>query len=624
VQAAAVYNEAQMRRIEVEILKGHPGSGKTFKIFEDFKKFKGRCLYLSFSHHTLKEKSIELTKAGVSHRHIYGLASKIGGCPCLERNEEGIPKSVLIDRLVRHFFSNKTVCNADKKNKIMEKLGIKECRYKKQFIGIKKCHVVLAPIQCLYAPNLLEKYQPDFIVIDDCLDAINPEPKIYELFGQLQYLAGLARIEFSKEEEACRKKDTNPLETFSKRADLDIVFPKLEEAFGRQLRKLIKQVQKGDSSTYHTTFLIPLELLQSYLEKAKKYGFEHIRFARPAYFYMFDYSVQQQIEKNRKIKMVLVDAEPPYEILAEEAKRYFIETRVTVEFKDVEFKAEVVNRGSVAFKIGNPMQWFPKESLKQQHVQDSIKEWFELLMEHFFDNDLRTEIGVITLKPRMPENISETEKLRRLNIHVRRFVPEQYKVHQPPAVYWNIKSQNDLEHCDVLALIGTPITNKSDLELTCSDWFPHIIFDKKDFEVNEKRPHGRWYTFPNKYVEMLRYRMENYELYQAQNRIRPTLRQKIILLFSCALEEKLRKDKIKVVNIMHKKDLEKRVKRTQKLIDFVVAHGGKMFRGDAEQMFVDQFGISKNWAYRAVMKVIRKTDELKYENGWIVYESKNC
>jgi hypothetical protein len=609
-----------MHRIEVLILKGCPGSGKTRKVFEDFKKFKGRCLYLGGSHKTLNEREKYLE--GESYRHIYGLAARRNkGCPCLDKDENKEAKSPLIERLVDHRFSNEIVCSTCKKKKIREKLGIKECRYSKQFKGIKKCHVVLAPIQCIYSPNLLKKYQPQFIVIDDCLDAINHHYFDVDLWNQINYLAGIWENyhPFATPINLVNKKDENPLEVFSNRSDLDVVFPKLEEAFGRQFRKLVKQVKNSDSSTYDKTFLIPMEFVKDYLEHAKRYGFKR-RVSRPAMYYMFDYAVEQ-MKKNRKVRMMLADAEPPYKILEILKERYRIETGVVVDFKnDDSFKPEIVNRGSVVYKIGNPLQWYPWVSLKQEHVQKSIQLMFELLMDYFFDDDLSREVGVITLKPRMPKDITETEKLKRLNERVRCFVPEQYKVKQPPATYWNLKSQNGLEYCDVLACIGSPVTNKSDMKLIFSDWFPHIKVDEKDFDVKEKNPHGWWYTYPNPYIEMLRYRNEEYETYQALHRNRPTRHQTIGWAWCAVPKEKLERDGIEVRYILNKKQFAKMRKRSQWLVDYVRAHGGKVFRGDAEEMLHDKFGVSRNYTYRAVLKIVRKSEHLKYENSWLIYE----
>ena len=610
-----------MHKIEVELRSGTPGSGKTRELFtKDFKKFKGRCLYLGGSHKTLKEHHHRIGGEPYA-RHIYGLASC---CPCLDRDEDEMPRSPLIDTLVKHGFSNKTVCSICKKNKIMEKLEIKECRYHKQFEGIKKCHIVLAPIQCIFSPNLLKKYQPGFVVMDDCLDVINEGLFDIDLWNQLRYLitlanrAGLLPIKLAKEE-----KKVNPLKTFSERSNLDFVYPQLEKVFQIQLKKLVKQIKNSDSSTYHKTFLIPLELIKDYFEKAKLYGFNR-RFSTPAYFYLINYAVEQ-MKKNKKVRIKLVDAKPPYKILETEKERYRIETGVIVEFVNDGFSNEPINRGSKAFKIGNGRQYFPKESLKQEKVQDSIKEWMELIFK-YLNSDPSIKFGVVMHKPKMPKNISESEKLRRLNIRMRLFIPECIKnVVIPPATYWNIRSQNSLEECNVLILLGTPAINKSDMKLLYYDWFPHLPVDDSAFDTKEKEPHGDYYTYPNEHVEMIRKRFEDYELYQAKHRIRPTLSQKLIVMFCLAQKEKLEKDKIKVVNIVAKESFVKMCRRKEQIIDFIRAHGGKVFHGDVEQMLHKQFGVSEKWAYRVILKIIRETEELKYENGWIKYEpKKNC
>ncbi len=161
-----------MKQIEAELRGGAPGSGKTHELlYKDWKKFKGRCLYFSHSHDACAEKFYELSNKGIKVRHIFGLGRI---CPCLrKKEEERSPEEHIIANLHYRKFPNKVICSMCKN--INAFVPQKSCPYKQQFKEIKKFHIVLTVIHCAYGNQLFDKYQPEYIAMDDCLDYINPQ-----------------------------------------------------------------------------------------------------------------------------------------------------------------------------------------------------------------------------------------------------------------------------------------------------------------------------------------------------------------------------------------------------------------------------------------------------------------
>jgi len=567
-------------------------------------------LYLSNSHKTLDEQETHLIENGVSYIHIHGLADKKGGCPCLVKDMNGEPRSWVIANLFQYKFSNKILCSVCKKHKIMQKLGIKECRYKKQFKHMKRYKIVLAPIQYIYYKVLLDKFQPTHVILDDCIDYINPEPSQKKLTYQLLNLACRAHIDLEKP-----SKNETDIEKFSKRTDLNIVFPKLKKAFRKNLKKLAEQIEKNNSKEYDSHFLISPEFIENYIKKSKLYGFKD-RFAQPAILSAVDYVVKR-MKIGKKVEVKLVDAEPPFELFEVLSHRYKLETGITVNFQDDGFKSKPKNVGSKAYKIGNSMQWFPYESIRQERVQDQIKEWVELLHRHFFNNNPNTEIAVIFRKPKRFSYMTDVDYEKRKIERMRHFIPKRFK-NVKIATFGNVRSQNDLEHCDVLYVIGTYVINSAEMSLLVNDWFPHL----KSFSLEKVHdcPHGGHYPYVDKNVDILRKRFEEYEMYQVFHRVRPTLSPKLIFAFCCLGDVKqLEKDKIEVESLCSKIHFKEMQELGEHLVDFVLAHNGRVARIFAEEMLNDQYGYSKDWAQRKVLKLVRNNKNLKLNGGVVEY-----
>ena len=168
------------RSIRVSIRGGAPGTGKSYELFKKWENYNDlRKLYLSHSHSFLSEQANRV-KGPV--RHLFGLRRI---CPCLRDDEHG---NVVIMKLVDLKFSTKYICSICKQIKAYP---TKNCPYQQQFKNLKDVPVVVAPIEYVFT-KVLDKYQPQYIAVDDCLTRIRPNPSRVDLGYSLVYLSDLA------------------------------------------------------------------------------------------------------------------------------------------------------------------------------------------------------------------------------------------------------------------------------------------------------------------------------------------------------------------------------------------------------------------------------------------------
>jgi len=143
-------NATKVRR-NVDVVYGHGGCGKTHKIFKDWQNMPDvRKLYLSHSHSYLKEQSERVSGS----RHIIGF-SKLCDAQFIE------PK---IGKLIKAGFPKKVICRVCRDLCIVDR---NDCRYKQQFCDLPD--TVMAPVEYAFTKFITKQYEPDIIVVDDCL-----------------------------------------------------------------------------------------------------------------------------------------------------------------------------------------------------------------------------------------------------------------------------------------------------------------------------------------------------------------------------------------------------------------------------------------------------------------------
>ena len=586
----------QSKSISVKLRSGPPGRGKTHELLHNnWKIVNGRCLYFSHSHKTCEEKFYEL--GGEPYiRHIKGLKSC---CPCWKKKiEERSPKEQIIANLVEYKFSNKIVCGTCKRIRAYPQ---RKCRYKKQFVGIKNCHIVVTVIQCAYGPNLFSKFEPDYVAMDDSLDLINPQQWKDDIYLQYIRLLKRAKIRFDKYTELEQISE----KTFSR------IMPKLEKAFRQNITKLTSEIKKNDTLSYAKHYLIPPAEIEDYFKMAKLYGFRK-RFATPAFFYLFNYVVKQK-EQNKKVQLMIIDARQPHDLLAEMKNRYFKENGVVINFEnDSNFVPQIVKQNSVVYKMGHKDAWYPEKSMRLTETQEQIKEKVEWILRHFYNSKRNLRIGAVTRKP--PKKwVKLYGPTKAMKMRLELYLPVGYKIKFE--TYGNLRSQNSLKDCDVLFILGSYGVDKSEMKQMISDWF---CCDPTTMKEMENEPHGGYYHYKDRLAEILRKRREEYEMYQAIHRVRPLLKTKLIFAFSYVPEKELKEDGIEVKKITKQKIFEKSQKRTEWLEDYVRANG-KVSRVEGEEAFTKQFHVSERHAYVLIRKIVKNSEHIVYKNHILEY-----
>ena len=567
------------RSIRVSVRGGAPGTGKSRKLFQDWEnKNDSRKLYLSHSHSFLSEQSLRV-KGRV--RHLYGLRRI---CPCLRDDDYG---NVVIMKLVDLKFSTKYICSICKQIKAYP---TKDCHYQQQLKHIKDFPVVVAPVEFVFT-QVLDMYQPQIIAVDDCLTRISPNPLRNDLEYMLIHFSDLAGQPLTSE---------HPIQELISRSNYHSFMMKLKKVWTNRVKRLAEEVRNSTKpSSYDKIFVIHPEEINTYVKQAQVHGFRD-RFATPALFPLFDYLFKNKTEDD-EVQLKIIEAIPKMEFLNSLATRYQAEENVTVIFEHDGFEPKLVDRGSVVHRyIGKKGAWYPTtSSIKESFdTRENIRKVITKILEKEYNNDYDLQVRVIT-----PKSVAGEY-----------FVPRRFSAVET-LNFGNLRGKNSLENCDVLFVIGTYCINKVNMEQEFSNWY---ACDPLTMEFVEKKPHGDYYHYKDKAVEILRWMKEDYEMYQAIHRIRPLLKKKQAYVFGLVPKE-ISLDGLKVIKI--KGGWEKTLNKKEWLENYMEIHR-KELAIFVEEKFAVKFFISEKWAYREVKKIVKNSEHLEFEQDrgrWVVY-----
>lgn len=557
------------RKIRVSVRGGAPGTGKSRELFQDWENYNdSRKLYLSHSHSFLSEQALRV-KGKV--RHLFGLRRI---CPCLRDDENG---NVVIMKLVDLKFSNKYICSICKQIKAYP---TKKCYYQQQFKHIKDFPVVVAPIEYVFT-KVFDKYQPQYIAVDDCLTRIRLNPLRVNLEYSLIYLSSLAGQPIESE---------HPIQELISRSDYHSFIKKLDKVYRKDVKILVEEVKNNTKPTrYDKIFLIPPMEIDTYCKQAQIHGFRD-GFATPALFPLFNHVFENKTEDD-EVQLKIIEAIPKMEFLNSLATRYQAEENVTVIFEPDGFEPKIVDRGSVVYRyIGKKGAWYPTTtSIKESsEIRHNISKVIAEILENDYNNDYDLQIGVITPK----------------SVDGEFFIPRRFNDIET-LTFGNLRGKNILEKCDVLFVIGTYCVNKENMEQEFSDWYAR---DPLTMELAEQEPHGDFYHYKDKAVEILRWMKEDYEMYQAIHRIRPLLTKKQVYVFGVVPKE-ISLDGLKVIKIKGG-DFTNKGER-EWLINYVKERGSVFERWARDDM-TEKFRIKNDTAYKKIRKIVDKYDCLRF------------
>ena len=277
------------REIDINLRSGPPGTGKTSTIMQRLEKNSSeKIIYFSYSHGLLEEQYYRLIGKNSSTRHWKGLQIM---CPCLKRDQYGFPLVPLIAKLVELKIPNSQICSVCEKGNLNPQ---KECRYKEQFKNLVNVRNILAPIDYVFT-KYLKEFNPDVIIVDDCLRKIRKHPK-HKKLERLLFLLTFSSYWIDRPIES--------LEELSK-LDLESIMPKLTSAYKTNLKEHVKDIKENlNSVKYDPLYTTSPEEISTYLKKAKAYGFQD-QFATSAIVSLLSYIWEKSV-KEKKLTLQLL------------------------------------------------------------------------------------------------------------------------------------------------------------------------------------------------------------------------------------------------------------------------------------------------------------------------------
>ncbi len=516
----------------------------------------------------------------------------------------------MIQRLVNLEFSYDYICTACKE---INAYPQNECPYKKQFENLKSFPFVLAHSAYAFTKRIAE-YDPQHIVVDDCLMYIKVHPTKDELETQLQFLTNL-----TNRYQKINSKIT--LLELNQRPDYVKFMNKLKFAHKKYINEIVEEAKNKNwnknCSGYDKLFLISPDDIDTYCKLAKVHGYQE-QFATPMLFYLFDY-VYEQKKKGNEVQLTIIDAKPNINFLEILAKRYRLERSITINFEPDNFKPNLVDHGSVVYRVGRKDAWYPiEESIeKNPKIRENIRKRIAELLDYFYNNNFNQKIGVVMKKPSLKK--PELKKLsfeEAKECNMRRFVPNEFR-NVEIETFGNVRGKNSLENCDPLFVIGTYSRNKDNIERDFIHWHAH---KPTTLETVENGAHGGYYHYVDKELDSFRQQFEEIEMYQAIHRSRLWLSKKQVFVFGIVPTE-IMNEGVKVVRIkggwgMNRQRREWLMEKMKKAKEEIAS----WTRDD----MADYFGISEDYAYREIKTIVESSKELHLEKRrniwWLVYE----
>jgi len=468
----------------IKILYGHGGEGKTYQIIQAIKNTgDGSKIWIcSHSHKFLEELNEELHRA----RHIRGLSHL---CPRLKDKPH---YNVKIDKIHKLGLPNKVVCSMCKK---IGGYPIKECPYNKQF-NYEGRKIILSPIEYAFT-NYIKEFEPDIIVVDDCMKRIQKGTTKQQLEEKLKI--------FQKHDKIM---NFNSLDEFFSHHSFDFIIDVFKQFQREKISEMKSYVSIANITRICKQYMLNIDIEEfvTFRKYWQIYGNEFDVFAKHSFYPLFDY-----IFNNPKSKMIIIDAIPNKIILNEIANRYTLETSNKIEFRYQEIKYEnsKIKNPTIFRCFNHKDSWYPFISSIKHHANNRIriKRAIHFILDEFYDGGYGLKIGlVIPLPPITKKKLKYYEKEERNKKWLNKFIDTSLNVQF--LTWGNLRGQNNLKDCNVLFVVGTYNINKEAMK----EEF-RLFFAKEPPEEEAQQEEYR-YVFQDKLLDAFREVREEYEQYQ--------------------------------------------------------------------------------------------------------------
>lgn len=570
--------------IVVYCIGGPPGIGKTtnemLKVLKLLQgKVKVKVLITSGTHSWCYEWGKFLADAGVEVRHWEGWKRK---CPLWSNDEEKCHP--LIWRLRWFNLPTKNICTMCQTKELYSQ---KDCPYKQQFENLS--NVVIAPIQYVFT-KYLDKFGPDIIFIDDCLKAYAPlhsREEIAEFINKIQTMSNMKANKKATFEEILLMEE-DEFETYIQR---------FKDEYQLTMRAAALLIDADEQLKLLPVLTFQPEEIEEYYRCRKFLGNLKV-IGVPAIFPLFDYLAVVRPSAALKI----IDARFKPELLELWKKRYWKETRTAVNFVPENFRREFEDCDSVVYQI-KAHTWFPPGSLeKTPKLKRRVKDHIAWVLETQHPNMIAKNIGMIH-----PLKFKKEEFIPDRLWDARDEVGEMH--------YGDLRGKNDLKDRIVGFVICTYVTehyNKKTGEGIITDFKMMFAVDPSTEYVNDD-PHGGHYRFKDKYLDAWRWLHEEYEQYQAIHRFRPLNHKTIIYVYGLVPDE-IREDDLIVQSLSFKIGGDVMDEKTKWLFEYVKAHDNCVPEKTARTDMGKEFKVGEAWAYQIIRLIVRKNDELEFNN----------
>ncbi len=534
-------------------------------------------------------------------RHWWGLKSE-NGCPCLRGNEypQILRKHrMIIERLVRfEKLSNKFFCMTCKS---LEMFPQEDCPYQNQFENLKDVQVILAPMAYGRTKKIGE-FNPDEIVIVNCILDINEHPKRGLIELQLQRLIDLDDVS-----DVGRIDRRMTLKELNNHPAYEYLIKRLGWIYEKNIKKIVEEAKEEDweeiSSSYHEWFMVSVDDIDTYCKQARVYEYCE-QFSSPTL-----YNLLNEIIKNEKeTKVTIIEGRKNSSFIESLADRYYKEREVKINFIDDGLKPEIVDCGTEIHEITNCGTIFCRKTLENPSTRKFIKDTNDRMIKH--EDNIDPIIGVIINKPEIFDKLSKEKKKERLEKEMRQYVPERFKNVKIETRY-NSEGSTNFRNCDTGIIVGSPIIDKENIAYEFFQWNGYRPKSLKTIKKD-----GRFH-YVNPELDAFRKKREEDEAYN-ELRLFYLNSRKIHIYDYGKVSKLIEKEGIIVdrsIDLKYLMDLE----RSEWLEEFVKERSS-VSAYEVDKAFAKRFDIGKDWSYRTVLRLVKKSERLTLKRGALFYD----
>lgn len=480
-----------MSEIEIEVIYGVPGHGKTEKIILRLPNSASKTLIFGHSHEFLDELLKRIEKLGISVVRWKGMSKR---CPLREEDE-------LISDLIEGNMPNRWICALCEGKEKLDEYGYDECSYRQQFENLGETQVVIAPIEYALTQEI-EKFEPVHIYADDCSIGIKPDlpskKDVWRFFNELNSSGILENADFME-----KNKEEISFNDFYTHIPLYV------EEIEEEMRSAYLQIIESSENIREVgkNFIDPF-VLEDWFRLSQIYG-KDANFGLPYIHKLFElakngYNVHFSEALPEQKKNFIYDMLERYEYENGKAK---------IKFDFNEVKRDNVEQGKVIRVAPKKSRyaWFPRDSLDRESTLVNVSNRIQKLSMG------EKSVGVITFK----DAEEDMKMLLPDYMDFGKGTEEKDPEKSSSLHFGDVFGKNILKEKRKNFVVGTQNIGRDNMKKMFELYYPHKEMPEKIEQI--KHEEGG-YRYKHEKMETLRYVLEDYPQYQAIHRGRWAVR----------------------------------------------------------------------------------------------------